>query len=42
MNLVVHEEPGLQKFDKNLLEVIAVVDAPLSLTFHPVIDLCDL
>ena len=24
----VHEEPGLQEFDKNLLEVISAVDAP--------------
>ena len=31
MDLVFHEEPGLQEFDKNLLEVIAAVDAPLSL-----------
>lgn len=33
MHLVVHEEPGLQEVDKNLLDVIAAVDAPLSLTF---------
>ena len=32
MHLVVHEESGFQEFNKNLLEVIAAVDAPLSLT----------